>query len=210
MNDESSDLAGFVTISELARLRGVDKSAISRRVVRLEAQGLIETRRGNGSTKLVNVAAFDRAAGQTVDAIREQNGRGASLAAIGAPDAALPGDPILAREQARRASYDADLKKLDLDQRLGLLIPIDQVRDAMAACGQAMGRLVDQMPTKAEEIAAAVARDGAPGARAILKTLSRELRAELARALARLGEVEDEAPGPADAEAEAEAEATAA
>jgi len=204
MSDDTGEL-GWLSISALAHFKGVDKAAISRRVARLEGQGLLKTRQGKGGTKLVNLAEFDRACGETVDLIREQNGRGGSPAAVATPGPQSPDDPVLAREQARRASYDADLKKLDLDERLRRVISVDQVRDAMAKCGQAVGRLIDQMPTRAEEIAAAVARDGVQGARAILKTMARAQRDELARALDRLGDADDEDAPPIAADVEAEA-----
>ena len=119
MSDDG-ELLGWVTISELARMRGVDKAAISRRVARFESLGLVHPRAGVGRTKLVNIAEFDRAAGETTDAVREANGRGAARA----PDA-TGGDPILAREQARRAAVDADLKELDLAERVGELVAVE-------------------------------------------------------------------------------------
>lgn len=50
----------WATISELARQRGVSRSAISFRVGRYEALGLLKTRPGKAGSKLVNVAEFDR------------------------------------------------------------------------------------------------------------------------------------------------------
>jgi DNA-binding MarR family transcriptional regulator len=172
----------WATITELAKLRGVDKSAISRRVARLEGLGLVKTRTGKGGTKLVNVAQFDRATAETTDAVRELNGKGTEPppAAAAVPG---PGDHVLAHEQARRAAYDADLKKLDLDERLARLLPTDAVEDAMAACAEAITRTIEQMPARAEENAAAVAKDGVAGSRAFLRGLARELRDQLARTL---------------------------
>jgi DNA-binding MarR family transcriptional regulator len=62
MIDQAESPAGFATISELGRLRGVHKAAISRRVARLEAQGVLQSQRGDRGTKLVNIAEFDRVA----------------------------------------------------------------------------------------------------------------------------------------------------
>jgi DNA-binding MarR family transcriptional regulator len=177
----------WLTISELARQRGVDKAAISRRVKRLEAQGALRPQLKDGS-KLVNLAEYDRAVGQTTDAVRELNG---SLGGAPAADA----DPVLAREQARRAAYDADLKKLDLDERLGKLVPVEDVENAMARCGETIVRAVERLSTRADELAAAVAKDGVAGARAAIKAMARDLRETIARALTLAAEEEQgEAP----------------
>jgi DNA invertase Pin-like site-specific DNA recombinase len=61
----------WAKVSELARLRGVSTAAISRRVSRYEALGLLKTRPGNARSKLVNVAEFDRIAGTTT--VRDRN-----------------------------------------------------------------------------------------------------------------------------------------
>ena len=175
------DSLGWVSISELAQLRGVDKAAISRRVARLTAQGLLATRAGKGGTKLVNVAEFDRAAGEATNAIRELNGRSASLA--GAPQPNLAAAPILAREQARRTAYDADLKRLELEERLHRIAPLDRVRSASAEFTQTLARVIDALPMRAEEIHAAGAKDGVTGTRAALKAAARELREEAAKAM---------------------------
>jgi DNA-binding MarR family transcriptional regulator len=67
-------LTGSLDITALARLRGVHKAAISRRVARLEAQGPLKSRPGPNGTKLVNVVEFDRAAADNVDS-RAQRAR---------------------------------------------------------------------------------------------------------------------------------------
>jgi DNA-binding MarR family transcriptional regulator len=170
---------GWITISDLARDRQVDKSAISRRVTRLEGLGQLSTRIV-GRLKLVNLAEFDRATAETVDAVRAANGRTDS--------GARPGDPILAREQARRAAYGADLKRLDLEERLGRLVEVALVRDNLAACALDLAAVIDALPGHADALAAAVAKDGVAGLRAALRGLARELRETLARAADRFAE----------------------
>ncbi len=173
----------WMSVSELAKAKGVSRQSMHERVARLEQQGAITLRPGQGRAKLVNVAEFDRAAGETLDAVRALNGAAAA--------AAGPADPVLAKEQARRAAYDADLKQLDLEERLGKLIPVADVEDAMTTCAETMVRGIEQLPGRADELAAAVARDGAVGARTLLKIIARELRESLARALTlRAGEDE--------------------
>jgi DNA-binding MarR family transcriptional regulator len=178
----------WLSVSELARLRGVDKAAISRRAKRYEEQGLLKPKAGRGGVKLICVAEFDRAAGMATDAVRELNGAGGGAAP--APVAATAGDPVLPREQARRAAYDADLKKLDLDERLGKLLPVEDVEHAMVECAEAMVRIIDQVPGRAEEVAAAVASDGTAGARTFLRDFARDLRTRLAQEMRLRGSAE--------------------
>ncbi len=52
---------GWLTVSALARVRGVDKAAISRRVARLEAAAALTTRPGPRGSKLINADEFARA-----------------------------------------------------------------------------------------------------------------------------------------------------
>jgi DNA-binding MarR family transcriptional regulator len=170
--------AGFVTISELARLRGVSIPAISKRVTRLEAASVLRTQPGPRGAKLVNVADFNRVAAQTVDAVRSLNG-----ASGGSPSPAAdptPGAPILAKEQARRTKADADLKELDRDERIGQLVRGDKIKEAIVDALRMHTKVLSQLVSRAEENAAAVRKDGVPGARAFLKRLETELREDIA------------------------------
>ena len=73
------DLDGFwLSVTDLARQRGVDKAAISRSAKRYEAQGLLHPRAGKGPAKMINVAEFDKAAAEATDAVRALNGAGAA------------------------------------------------------------------------------------------------------------------------------------
>lgn len=171
----------WVSVSDLAARKGVTKQTIAEKVARLEAQGLLSTRPGKGRAKLVNLAEFDRAIGETGDAIREMAAASARPSAAPMPVAPDGADPILAKEQARRVAYQADLAKLDLDERLGKLLPVEHVTAAMVRCAEALTRTLEQMPTRADDLAAAVAKEGVTGARAFLRAMARDMRALLAR-----------------------------
>ena len=176
------DLDGFwLSVTELARQRGVDKAAISRRAKRYEAQGLLTPRAGKGGVKMINVAEFNRAAGEATDAVRALNGAGGGQMA--SPAAAAPGDPILAREQARRASYDADLKKLELQERLGELVPAKDVQEAIVVLSENFVRALDQMPSRAEEGFAEATKGGVAGLRVFIRSLANGARDTVERDL---------------------------
>jgi hypothetical protein len=169
---------GWASISELARLRGVDVAAISRRVAKLEAQRLLKSRAGPRGAKLIDIAVFDRVVGATTDATRELNGRRHMPA-----NTSRAGEPSLPSQQARRAGYDADLKRLALEERLGRIAPLDRVRRAIVEFAQTLARVIDQRPSRVEEMIAANAKGGLQAARAVEKAERRELREEMAKAM---------------------------
>ena len=173
----SDDLSAglWLSITQLAELKGVGKGWISERVKALESAGRIETKI-EGRSKLVNLAQYDRAVGETGDAVKE----GAAATRADADDAEK--NPALRDHQARAAQYTADLKFLDLEERLGRLVPVAEVEDAAQKCAEATVRIIDRLPTYADAIAAAVGKDGPAGARAKLKEIARELRSGIAEA----------------------------
>jgi DNA-binding MarR family transcriptional regulator len=177
---EVDDIGTWETITALAERRGVSKGAMSRMVKRFETLGLLSSKPGDDRrVKLVNVAEFDRAASDATDAVRELNG---SARASGS----------LAEAQTRRASYDADLKRLQLEERLGKLIPIEDAQDSMVKCAEGLVRVIDQVSARAEELAAAVAKDGEAGALTYLKGFARDLRELLARSMKLLADDDEE------------------
>lgn len=209
-NDNGEGL--WLSISDLARLRGITKGPLSRRVKRLEEGGFIATKTGERGAKLINVAEFDRAAERTIDAVRAQNGRRARKRLVLVVDDAADADkthapsvgddgdddfsPVLAKEQARKVAYQADLAKLQRDEKLGKLLPIEKIADAAASCADALNRVIDQLPARADEIASAVAKEGEAGARAFLRSVARDMRERMADEMQRLAAMSGEAPGP--------------
>jgi hypothetical protein len=173
------DLDGglWLSISEIARIKEKSRQAIAKRVDALAEAGKLQTKPGEGGTKLVNLAQFDRAVGESGDAVKE----GAAVTRAEA-EGDTERNPALRDHQARAAQYTADLKYLDLEERLGRLVPVAEVEDAAAKCAEATVRIIDRLPTFADSIAGAVGKDGPAGARAKLKEIARELRAAIAAA----------------------------
>ncbi|WP_315731066.1 MULTISPECIES: hypothetical protein [unclassified Bradyrhizobium] len=169
----------WLSVSEIARQKGKSRQAIAKRVDALVGEGRLETRPGPNGTKLVNLAQFDRAVGEVGDAVKE--GAAETRAEIEAWE--MPASPVLRDHQARAAQYAADLKFLDLEERLGRLVPVAEVRDAGMQAAEAIIRIVDRLPTSAEVLAAAVVKDGPQGARAALKDVARDMRAAIAEAM---------------------------
>lgn len=201
--------AVVVSVTELALVKGISKQAVSQRIGRWEAQGLIRTgtRRGKRGAveKTVSLAEYDTIAGEVSDPSKVQ-GHATRAAIAGeqpAPSlddevarniggqAGANADPTLTRELTRKAGYDADLKEMSLRKQRGELVEVEDVRAAMDLCAQAIVRDVDQLVSFADDMAAAVASGGVTALRAMLKAKTVELRERMKRTMATLAIGED-------------------
>jgi len=180
MTGDLLDVGLWESVAEVARRKGITRQSLNERVDRLESEGLITVKRA-GRAKMINVAEFDRVVGDIGDAVKE----GAAITraeAEGVDDK----NPALRDHQARAAQYTADLKYLDLEERLGRLVPVGEVEDAATKCAEAVVRVIDRLPTYADVVAAAVGKDGPAGARAKLKEIAREIRQSIAESYGEL------------------------
>ncbi len=168
----------WLSVSEIARQKDKSRQAIAKRVDALVADGKLEARPGPNGTKLVNLAAFDRAVGDTGDAFKE-----AAAETRAEAEAEVPASPVMRDHQVRAAQYTADLKFLDLEERLGRLVPVDEVKEAGVKAAEAIVRIIDRLPTYAEAMTAVAIKDGVTASRAMLKDISRELRTAIAEAM---------------------------
>lgn len=184
-DDPTLDLAEaglWLSISDIARERGKSRQAIAKRVDSLVEAGKLETRPGPGGTKLVSLAQFDRAVGEIGDAFKE--GAAETRAENESGDAS--DSPALRSHQARNAQYSADIKFLDLEERLKRLVPVDEAKAGGIKIGEAVVAILGRLPTYAETVNAASVKDGVQGARGALKDIERDLRTSIAQALARI------------------------
>lgn len=183
--DITPDTSGdglWLSVSALAGLKGVTKQTVSEKVAKLVGDGKLEIRPGKGKAKLINVAAYDRVTGETTDLARAQ---GAQTKAVTAdPPAARDG--TFTKHQANKAGYEAELKRLDLEERLGKLRSVSDIEAAAIKCGETITRLIDKLVLRADEIASAVAKDGAMGARRTLKEIQFQMRGKIADAFTKL------------------------
>ena len=202
--DPNTADAGWVSVSELARLKGLSKAAVSERVARFIRGGQLSTKPSKGKAKLVNLAAFDRVAGETTDLAKAAGHATRKQTAASAPSPSLPPGadplaPIYTAEQARHMAYKAESARLDLEERQGKIVAIAAVEQAVTAAAEALARAIEQLPTLADDIAAAVAQSGASGARTLLKAKARETRELMARELTAIL-ANRPAPTPANAD----------
>ena len=175
----------WVTIAELAEMRGLARQVMYRKVDRLIEQGALQVRTGKRGVKYVSPAEFDVAVGRIADLAREQ---GALTRRQVDADVEVPAIPAsdgatYTREQARRMQYQADLSRLELEEKLGSLVRVDRLQAGVAACGAAIVQVLDRLPQASNDLAIAAAKDGEHGLRAALKALAVSLRADIATAL---------------------------
>ncbi|QKV20253.1 winged helix-turn-helix domain-containing protein [Oricola thermophila] len=187
---DADDGGVWITVAELAKRKGVSRQAAAKRVASLEAAGKIETRK-RGRSRLVELAAYDRAVDEVGDAAKES----------AAETTRQPASPALRDHQAERAKYEARLKALDLAERERKLLPIDGEHGIEAAAtriGVALAKSFDGLARYADDIAAAVSKEGTTGARRVLKDIARSERqkiADMLAAIASVGEAAEQA-GP--------------
>ncbi|SFK83265.1 hypothetical protein SAMN05444581_1279 [Methylocapsa palsarum] len=186
----ASELDGFwIGINGLARQKGISGPVMSRRIARLEAQGLIETKAGARNAKLVNLVAYDRVYEKTRDVVRSMNAQQSDHVPKTSDDPDPdPNEKCLSQEQARRTSYLAEMARMDLEERQKKLLPVADVAAAVRACGERIIAAVDLFASRADEGAAAVGKDGVVGMRTFLKALARDYRTAVAHELQGLAE----------------------
>lgn len=175
--------AVLVTISDLAQRKGVSKQAISKRVARLVAENRLTVHDGSRGTRLVSLAEYDRVIGETADLAR--TAAAATVKRAAEPTAAS----VYTGEQTRHMAARADLALLALEERRGTLVQVDKLAEAGARIADALNRVLESFAGRADDIAAAVHKDGVTGARGVMKTLSRDAREALARELERLADL---------------------
>lgn len=179
---ELADLGHWISVAELARLKNIARQSAGERVDRLENEGKITVKR-DGRSKMINLAEYNFAVGEVGDASKEA---GAATKAISDADDGPAPNNHFRDAQTREKQYAADLKYLELNERLGKLVPADEVEAAAIKAAEDIISLIDRIAGQAEAVAAAVAKDGATGARTKLKEIARDVRQGIATAMAKL------------------------
>lgn len=179
MQESEEAIGVWVSLSELGRRRNISRASVKERVDRLEAQGLVVTKR-DGKKRLVELATFDRAIGYAGDLRRE----------LAAETVKSSSTSMAYRDaQAERARYEAQLKALDLAERQRLLLPVvgeHGIAAAAGAIGDALTRDLDGMVHYADDLATAVSKEGVAGARRLLKEIGVKVRQQVADSLSKI------------------------
>lgn len=167
-----------MTVSEIAARDGVSVPAISKMVAHLRSLGLSVQLTPGGRVKAVAVVEYDR--------LRAQYGTPERQQAPAQQITNLVVADSLEEAKRQRAVYDAESARLDLGERRAQLVRRDRLIDAATVVAAEINRIVESIAQDADDIAAAVARDGAPGARRILQQTAHRLRLDITRTLDQL------------------------
>lgn len=177
-----------------AKHRGVSRQAISK----LVKNGKIPFTQ-TGSRIEINFAQADKALGQTIDPSRALAAQSASQP-IGKPE---PKDDLFdqptvttadvgqsgeqgtdyQQHRAAREGYNAEIARLDLEERLGRLIDKQDVEESMVTAGRQIRQGLDAIPGWSDEIDAAARNGGVNAVRALLKEKVRGLEEMIADSL---------------------------
>jgi hypothetical protein len=180
---------GLISAADYARHAGISKAAVSKQIAsgRIPVYGPTgeKVAAGDPGKKLINAAEADRARSQTrirVNLVDAEESAQIKPSAARAEPAGDQGRPDLTRAR-RPLRPTAQLLRLDLEERRGELMRVSKVEDALAAAGEKITRIIDQLPMDADDFATAVARGGGQALRLPLKDIARRMRTEIANSL---------------------------
>jgi DNA-binding Lrp family transcriptional regulator len=180
--DSELDSGLWLSVAELARMKNLSRQSVHERVRRLVETGDLTTR-GEGRSLRVNLAQYDLAIGSTGDAAREAGAATKAMADVDAPTSSAFRDA-----QTREKQYAADLKYLELQQRLGEVAPVAEVKDAAVKMGEAVVNVLTRLPSHTDVLASAFTKSGIPGVRSELNTIVYNMRVEIAHAFGVMAE----------------------
>lgn len=179
----------LVAVPALAQRRGVSKQALHKQLDRLERAGALETIRDDAG-RFVSEAAY-------LFAIGERAATQLAESAVTPPQASgqAPPDDTKAEADRRRAVIAAELAQMELDERRGLLRPVEEVTRAAVAVAERVVAAIGDLGDHADTVIAAIAREGGDGARRALAAIGRAQREAIADALAGLADTSEPPPG---------------
>lgn len=170
------------SVSDVALRDGVSKQAVSKKVKALaEKHGLSVERNAQGHVVRLNVAEYDHLRGRFDDPSKDQRPEAPSPKRGGSASR----DHAESYDEALRQKtwHEAEKRRLELAELKGELIPVAAVADAVIACHEAISRVIDRLPSFTDDLAAAVAKDGAHGLRVELRKVAVRMRGDVADAL---------------------------
>ena len=177
---KSPPRAVMMSVAEISRRDGVSKPTVSNHVKRLvERHGLTVERDGQGRVARVNVAEYDHLRGVVGDPSKAQAQR---------PTAPPPQPASESYDEALRQKtwHQAEQLRLQMEALKGRLVEVEQIEIAISTIMEEIARVIDRLPNLADDLAAAVAREGARGGRVLLRGHAAKLRQVIAAALSSL------------------------
>jgi DNA-binding Lrp family transcriptional regulator len=190
-NADASGAELWLSISELAEVKGKTRQTIHERVEKLESEGLLTTKPGPNRTRLVNLVEFDRAVGETTDFSHQQAAATRARQAT-ADEQEAPAGTGFTEAQRMKMRYEAALKQIEFGERTKQLVAVADIKAVVEKIAGACRGAVDVLLLRTDEITAAAAKDGAAGVRAVLKDASYKLLATMSQAFRTLETISKE------------------
>lgn len=164
-----------MSMAEYARYKDVSRTAVSKWV----SSGRIKlNERGR-----INVADADFALGKTRQRVDTPPVDPEPNVPAGRRGNEAPG---LTQARTVGAVYDARIKQLEYEEKVGRVVPTSGVADAATSCAEVLVRLFESLPINADDLTAAAAREGAAGVRRALRMIANKMRDEASKAFTRL------------------------
>lgn len=170
------------TAARVAERDGISKQAVTKKVRDLaERHHLLVERNTLGAIVSFNVVQYDHLRGKLGDPSKAQAPR---------REAPLQAPANESYDEALRQKtwHEAEKRRLELAEIKGELVRKDMVEAALEQVCERIVHVIDRLPRAADEISAAVAKDGTHGARVHLKLLASRMREDIAAALAEMSQ----------------------
>lgn len=172
VNAPAPPRAVMLSVAELATRDQVSKPAVSRRVKQLRERGLQVELDAQGRVAKINAAQYDELKSRFSDPSKAQAPRLVDAMAESYDEALR-----------QKTWTEAERARLRLLEEQGKLVRVEQLADALAQAGEKIVRSVDLVLNDVDDLAAAVAKEGAAGLRIALKKITFRLKGEMAEAL---------------------------
>lgn len=165
----------MLSIADLATRDGVSKPAVSRRVKQLRDRGLTVELDGQGRVALVHAVQYDELKARVADPSKAQ-----APPMLREP---IPSGETYEEALRQKTWTEAERNRLKFEEEQGKLVRVEELADALAQAGEKIARSVDLVLNDVDDLAAAVAKEGAIGLRTELKKIIHRLKGEIANAL---------------------------
>ncbi|MCB2106367.1 MAG: hypothetical protein KDE14_01645 [Rhodobacteraceae bacterium] len=173
--------AVMMTIAEIAARDAVSRPAVSQQVKRLvEQHGLHVDRDERGRVAQVNVAQYDM--------LRERHGDPSKDQRPEREEEQEPARDSYDEALRQKTWYEAERKRLDLEEALKRLVPVDDVIAAVDALSETITSTVRTLQNETDILASALARGGPHELRIALKAIETKMLSAIATALDAIAE----------------------
>jgi hypothetical protein len=170
----------LISAAEYSRHAGISKAAVSKQI----ASGRIPVYGPTGERVFPDEPGKKFISAAEADLARAQTRARITFDAVDQPvQSAEPAKSTLTQAKRDAEAYRSELLRLDLEERRGVLVRVTKVEDALAAAGEKIVRIIDQLPMDADDLATAIAKGGVQALRVALKEIARRMCAGIADSL---------------------------